>query len=369
MKEDNLLNERPETTDSWLTRDRALTLVLVLMTLIAVYLCYLLVHPFLPALAWALALAVVARPSYDRMAKFIHSNNLAAFITVMLVALLIVAPTVVLTQQLVAQVGEGVRWINKEWAQVEQKLAADDFYEQHPKVEAVVHWFTKGNSPGQDINRVTDLITGQLSQFLSGSFWAMTQLFITLYILFYFMRDHREVVARLRSLVPLSESETDKVFDRVENTVYATLYGTVVVALVQGIVSWFIFFFLNQPAPLLWATLIAFLAIVPVLGPVVVFVPAVGFLLVQEDWPRAAGMTVGGIVVLAIGHFLYPFLVGQRLQLHPVLIFFSFLGGLAVFGAAGLILGPAVLAFTEALVNVWHRRTAEGGNAMRPSQV
>ena len=60
-----------------------------------------------------------------------------------------------------------------------------------------------------------------------------------------------------------------------------------------------------------------------------------------------------------IGHFLYPFLVGQKLRLHPVLVFFAFLGGLAVFGAAGLILGPAVLALTEALVHVWQRRTAD----------
>src|SRR5580698_4879157 len=112
MKDDQILpvgDEIPpleaEPTRGWLSRDRALALVLVLLTLIAVYLCYLLVHPFLSAMAWALALAIVAYPSYERLARRFHSRNLAAAITVTVVALVIIAPTVILAQQLLGQVG------------------------------------------------------------------------------------------------------------------------------------------------------------------------------------------------------------------------------------------------------------------------
>lgn len=188
----------------------------------------------------------------------------------------------------------------------------------------------------------------------------MTELLITLYILFYFIRDHRQGANWLRSLVPLSDRETDEVFARVEDTIHATIYGSVMVALVQGVVGGLLFWAVKLPAPLLWGTLIAVLALVPILGPFVIFIPAALLLALQEDWTRASAVGVGGIVIALIGHFLYPFLVGQRLRLHPVLVFFAFLGGLAVFGAAGLILGPAVLALTEALFHVWQHRTADG---------
>jgi predicted PurR-regulated permease PerM len=115
----------------------------------------------------------------------------------------------------------------------------------------------------------------------------------------------------------------------------------------------------------LWAALTAVLAIVPVLGPSIVWIPAATILALQGDYTKASLLSVGGIVIGLIGHFLYPILVGHRLRLHPVLVFFAFIGGLAVFNIAGLILGPAILALTEALVNVWQRRTADGRPAER----
>jgi predicted PurR-regulated permease PerM len=348
-----------ESGGGWLSRDRALAFVLVLATLIAVYLCYLLIHPFLPAIAWALALAVVAYPGFERLARRIHSKNLAAFITVALVAVVIIAPTVLLAQQLVGQVQEGVGFVNEEI----QSLSREEFVQRHKWLEPAVRWLENSITPGDELNRLAGTATAQLSSFLTGSLWALTQLLITLYILFYFVRDHREGANWLRSLVPLSDRETDEVFARVEDTVYATIYGTVMVALVQGVIGWILFWGLNLPAPLLWGALTAMLALLPILGPFVIYIPATLMLMVQQDWTKATLMAIGGVVIALVGHFLYPFLVGQRLRLHPVLVFFAFLGGLAVFGAAGLILGPAVLALTEALVNVWQRRTAEGGPA------
>ncbi len=338
-------------------------MVLVLVTLIAVYLCYLLVHPFLSAMAWALALAIVAYPSYERLARQFHSQNLAAAVTVAVVALVIIAPTVILAQQLLGQVGEGVDFVKREI----HDLSQEELVKRHPWLDPVVKWIERSNAPNDEVNRIATTVSSQLSSFVSGSLWALTELLITLYILFYFIRDHREGVNWLRSLVPLSDRETDEVFARVEDTVFATIYGSVVVALVQGVVGGLLFWAVGLPAPLLWGALVAVLALIPILGPFVIFIPAVLLLALQEDWPKAVEVGIGGIVIALIGHFLYPFLVGKRLRLHPVLVFFAFLGGLAVFGAAGLILGPAVLALTEALVHVWQRRTAEGGpGELRP---
>jgi predicted PurR-regulated permease PerM len=354
-------SEDAQADTGWFPRERALAMVLVGATVLAVYLCWLLVAPFLSAIAWAVALALVSYPVYDWLRLHVHSKNLAAVITVTLVALVLVAPTVLLAQQLVGQVRDGVHFLNQETRAVPWQ----EYLERYPRLAPAVEWLERSINPGDELNKLAGSATSQLSSFLTGSFWAATQLLMMLYILFYFIRDHRQGIDLLRSLVPLSNPETDEVFARVEDTINATIYGTVIVGLVQGLVGWSLYLMLGLPAPLLWGALTAVLAIVPVFGPSIVWIPAALILALQGAYIKAALITVGGIVIGLIGHFLYPILVGHKLRLHPVLVFFAFLGGLTVFGIAGLILGPAVLALTEALVNVWQRRTADGRPAER----
>ena len=108
MKHNSSETAPPESA-GWLPRERALAMVLVGATVIAVYLCYLLVAPFLSAIAWAVALALVSYPIYDWLRLHVYSRNLAAIITVTLVALVLVVPTLLLAQQLFVQIPKGVR--------------------------------------------------------------------------------------------------------------------------------------------------------------------------------------------------------------------------------------------------------------------
>jgi predicted PurR-regulated permease PerM len=349
----------------WLSRERALAMVLVGFTVLAVYLCWLLVAPFLSAIAWAVALALVSYPVYEWLRLHVHSQNLAACITVALVALVLVAPTALLAQQLAKQAPDGAAFLNENI----REIPWEDYQDRYPRFAPMVELLKRSINPANELNRLASAATSQASSFLTGSFVVATQLLMMLYILFYFIRDHRQGIDLLRSLVPLSNEETDEVFARVEDTINATIYGTVIVGLVQGLVGWALYLLLGLPAPLLWGALTAVLAIVPVLGPSIVWIPAAAILALQGAYVKAALITVGGIGIGLIGHFLYPILVGHKLRLHPVLVFFAFIGGLAVFGIAGLILGPAVLALTEALVNVWQRRTADGRTAERRVEV
>jgi predicted PurR-regulated permease PerM len=199
---------------------------------------------------------------------------------------------------------------------------------------------------------------------VKGSVWMAAELLITFFFLFYFLRDRRAVMKSFRSLVPLSDAETDEVFGRVFDTIYATVYGTIAVALVQGFLGGLIFWWLGLPAPLLWGTVMALLAIVPVLGAFVIWLPAAVFLALEGSWGRALIlMAWGGIVISLIDNWLYPVLVGKRLRIHTVPVFIAIVGGLILFGAAGLILGPVLLAVAVALVEVWQRRTVKGRTA------
>jgi predicted PurR-regulated permease PerM len=339
----------------WLTRERLLVLTLLAATAVAFYLCYLITRPFLSALAWALALAIIAHPLQDWIAQRLRHPNLAAALVVVIVIFAVVVPTLFAAQRVIREAVGGVQAIQTEqekWREV---------IERNPRLDPILRWVERQINLQEAALRAEEALAARASSLVKGSVWMAAELLITFFFLFYFLRDRRVVMKSLRSLVPLSDAETDEVFGRVSDTIFATIYGTIAVALVQGFLGGLIFWWLGLPAPLLWGTVMALLAIVPVLGAFVVWLPAAVFLALEGSWGKAMILVAwGGIVISLIDNWLYPVLVGKRLRIHTVPVFIAIVGGLILFGAAGLILGPVLLAVAVALVEVWQRRTMAG---------
>lgn len=345
------------TNEGWLSRERALVVVLSAATAFAFYLCYRLARPFLPALAWALALAVVAHPLYERIARRIKNANVAAALAVAVVAAALVAPATFVAQRLAREAAAGVQTVRDEIEEGGWRAHVAG----RPRLAPALAWVEGQVDLRGEIQRLADAVTSRVSSFVIGSIRVLAELLITLFALFFFFRDRRSALRALRSLVPLSDAETDEVFARVADTIHATVYGTLVVAVVQGVLGGLMFWWLGLPAPLLWGTVMALLAIVPVLGAFVVWVPAAIYLALAGSWGKALILTAwGGIVVSLVDNLLYPVLVGKRLRLHTLPVFIAIVGGILLFGGSGLILGPVALAVTVALVDVWRRRTAGG---------
>jgi predicted PurR-regulated permease PerM len=139
--------------------------------------------------------------------------------------------------------------------------------------------------------------------------------------------------------------------------VQATLYGTVAVAAVQGTLGGLIFWWLGLPTPLLWGLVMGLLAIIPVLGAFVIWVPAAIFLALDGSWGKALILTGWGAVVIGgIDNLLYPMLVGDRLRLHTIPAFVAIVGGLILFGPSGLLLGPLAVTATVFFLELWQVR-------------
>jgi predicted PurR-regulated permease PerM len=353
-------SEESASHQGWWTREHALVVVLVVATGLLLFLCWQILQPFMGPIAWALALAVVAHPLHARLARWIDKPGLAAGLAVFVIAVAIVAPAIFVGNSLVREATAGVKAIQSsvESGKWREPLARSPWL--NDAVNAIQQ---KGDVGGQLQGMAAD-VGKRVSQAVAGSAWALVELLLTLFVLFYLFRDRRKALDTLRSLVPLSRRETDEVFTRVADTIHATVFGTLVVAAVQGMLGGLMFWWLGLPAPILWGAVMGLLAIVPVLGAFVVWVPAAIFLAASGEWGKAAILAVwGGVVVALIDNLLYPILVGKRLRLHTVPVFFSIVGGLAIFGASGLILGPVVLALTDAILEIWRRRTAYGRTA------
>jgi predicted PurR-regulated permease PerM len=325
------------------------------MIALGIFLCYRLAVPFVSALVWALALAVAFAPFHRWLESKLKRRTLAAAACVLVVGLILVVPATFVGQQLVAQAAKGAELVT---AQVESGAwrraiaARPRFARLADTIEQRV------DLPGA-VQTLATWLTNTAKAVVKGSALQAVDLLLTFYLLFYFLRDRRAALQALRSVSPLSDAEMDRLLARVNDTILATVYGTLTVAAVQGVLGGLMFWWLGLPAPVLWGVVMGLLAVVPVLGAFVVWVPVALFLALAGSWEKALILAVWGMVIVGgIDNLLLPILAGDRMKLHTVLAFMSMVGGVILFGPAGLILGPVVLTVTAVLLEIWRRRTA-----------
>ncbi len=345
----------PEPTSDWGSPIQARALVLMTLTGAGLLLCYGMTAPFIAPLTWALAIAVMSEPLHRKIEARVSRPNLAALLTVLAIMCIVVAPSILLASRLLDTAASAVTMVRE----LVESGAWRTPLDANPITAPLGRWIELNFDLIGLVQAAGSWLTDAATSMLRGSVLRVVELLLTFYVLFYFLRDRLFLLRALRRMLPLSRQELNTIYTQVFDTVHATVYGTLVVAVVQGTLGGLMFWWLGLPAPILWGVVMGALAVVPVLGAFVVWVPAALFLLLAGHEIRALILVLwGAIVVGGIDNLLYPMLVGNRLKLHTVLAFISIVGGLAVFGAAGLILGPVVFTLTRALLHVWIDRNA-----------
>lgn len=340
--------------NDWRTQNHVQTLVLVAATACGIYLCYRLAVPFLPMLTWALALAVLSMRLQRWLESKLKRPSLAAVISVLVIGLIVVVSATFVGQRLVLQAAKGAKHIEAKVTSGEWRRAL----ETQPRLAALADRIERHIDLPGIIKTFATWLSNAAGSIVKGSVFQVAGFCLIFYLLFFFLRDRRAALQSIRSLSPLSEAEMDQLFGRVDDTIYAMIYGTLAVSSVQGLLGGLMFWWLGLSAPLLWGVVMALLAVVPVLGAFVVWFPAALFLVLEGSWERALILILWGMIVIGtVDNLLRPILVGKRLKFHTVLAFLSVVGGLMLFGAAGLILGPVALTVTTELLKVWLSRT------------
>ncbi len=329
------------------------TFVMVVATALGIYLCYRLAVPFLSAITGALALAVLFSAMQRRLEKWFRHSGLAAAVSTLVIALIVVVPATFVGQQLAIQAVKGAKL-------VETKVKTGEWRHQletQPFVASLIDQVESHIDLPEIAKSFTAWLSSTGSVIIKGSLVQLIGIFLTFYLLFFFLRDRDSLLQSLRVLSPLSAAQMNRLYTRVDDTIHATVYGTLAVSSMQGLLGGLMFWFLGLSAPLLWGVMMALLAVVPVLGAFVVWIPAAALLALEGNWYKALILAVWGIFVVGtIDNLMRPLLVGGRLKMHTVLAFLSIVGGLILFGPAGLILGPVGLAITMILLETWPNR-------------
>ncbi|MFM2346516.1 MAG: hypothetical protein RL654_1269 [Pseudomonadota bacterium] len=176
-------------------------------------------------------------------------------------------------------------------------------------------------------------------------FASLLSLALTLYLMFFMLRDGAHLSRRVRQALPLAAEHKSRLIGKFATVVKATVRGSIVVALVQGLLGGLAFMVLGLRAPLLWGALMALLSLLPAVGAGLVWVPAVLWLAADGRIEAAAALVVWGVLVIGLAdNLLRPLLVGKDTRLPDYLVLVSTLGGLSLFGVHGIVLGPAIAA-------------------------
>ncbi len=328
-----------------------LLLLLVLVTLAFAWILW----PFSGAILWATVLAIVFAPLYRRLARVVP-HDLAALATVLIILALVILP-LTLTAASVVEEATGLY----------QKIQSGD-WDFGQVFQQVLDALPAWARDGLDRVGLTDLsaFKGRLSAALvTGSKFIAAQaldigkgtagffvsLAVMLYLLFFFVRDGEALAKRITGAIPLRPEQQRALIGKSTTVVRAMFKGNIFIAAVQGALGGLIFWVLGIHAAVLWGVVMAFLSLLPAVGSAVIWLPVAAYLLATGSvWRGVVLILFGTFVMGLVDNFLRPILVSKDTQMPGYLVLISTLGGIAVFGLNGFVLGPVIAAL---FIAVW----------------
>lgn len=313
--------------------------------------------PFFGPIFWGTALAILFAPLYRRLLAGIGKRrNLAAILTVLLCVAIVILPLALLTSSLIR---EGTLLFQNIQS---RQIDIGGYFQQ---ILSILPGWLTGILERLGLTDIAVLEQKLSANFAQGSQMMLTRAFnlgqntfdfvvafvIMLYLLFFLLRDGNHVAEKIRQAVPLSSDHQRHLFGKFTTVLRATVKGNIVVAVTQGVLGGGIFWVLSIQGPILWGVVMAFLSLLPAVGAALIWAPvAVYFLVTGAIWKGVTLIAFGVLVIGLVDNVLRPILVGKDTQMPDYVVLISTLGGLALFGLTGFVLGPVIAAL---FIAVW----------------
>lgn len=314
------------------------------------YLAYRILEPFVMPLAWAAVLAMCAYPLFGKIEPRLGATRSAAVSTTA-VALLIILPALLIALALLKEAAMALSALQSVTLNIqghEKLMGAWRWMQEHLPLPPVDQIKARLMTLAAQL---TALLASQAGSILQDTSVFLLKLFVTLFALFFFLRDSKALGVSVRRVLPFEEKSKEHLISLTRDLVFASTTTTLAVALAQGIAGGVGFAILGLPAPVFWGVVMGVCALLPMFGTALVWVPAAIWLAVTGDWVRALILLGIGIgIVGMLDNILRPALMSGRSSMNGLLIFISLLGGVSAFGFIGLVLGPVVAAVVTSIL-------------------
>jgi predicted PurR-regulated permease PerM len=333
--------------------------LLGLLALGLFFACILLL-PFADTLILAVMVAALSHPIYAFFLKKLRGREaLSSLIVLLFVCILVVLPLTLLIGGLISQmrysVVAGTAWLSGGNLDTIFTSYLNPLFDWISE-EAPFLGVTAESAKADILNaarRAGQKLIGLSANFVGQTLTFGMHFLLFLVALFFFLKDGSGMIAHLKQLTPLREKQMERIIENLRTVSKSVLLGGFLVAALQGLVGGIGLAIVGIPA-LFWGTVMAFTAFVPVVGPSLVWIPAVLVLLFHDEWKSALFLAVWcSLLVSSIDTFLRPFLMRDSSGVPALFLFFAILGGIQVFGILGLFYGPIILAFAVVMLNIY----------------
>ncbi|HET9402484.1 MAG TPA: AI-2E family transporter [Candidatus Acidoferrales bacterium] len=332
-------------------RERVSTLLFYAAIVALAYLVYRVFEPFLVPLAWAVILVVLFYPLQERYERKWGKSRAAALNTFAVTCVLIL-PALALGTMFVHQMiqaASGIAtayqagkmdWLNDAWQWLAQH-AGESGVDLPSLLQKAGGWL--GSNAAEVLGNV-----------LSHTAGFLFDLFVTVFAMFFFFRDADMFMTEIRGLMPFDRAQSDRMLARAQELIIATMLTSLIIAAVQGAIGGVGFAIAGIGTAVFWGVMMAFCSLIPVVGSTLIWGAAAIWLVASGHWGKAIVLVaICGGLMGSVDQFLRPILLSGRTQLNTLFIFISVLGGIAVFGVLGIVLGPVVVATFAGLLEAY----------------
>lgn len=316
---------------------------------------YFLMKPFLVAVLVAFVISQLFKGWYLRAKRALRSKSLGSLATCFVIILLIFVPLFIVSGLIVAEANQLFRTIQENGIQ-EKILSASlnipllNLNISNAELQSIIG--TDQFAQGLKNTGVFLLELARTTYQQTSNFLFMT--LVMFFSLYYFFKDGDKLLKKMMELSPLRNSQEKLLVEKFISISRATLKGTLVIAIVQGLMTAILFWATGVKSPVLWGLGAAIVSLIPLIGPVLIWLPVgIVMILLGFVWQGIVILAIGGLVISLVDNFLRPALVSGDTSLHPLLVFLSTLGGLAMFGLPGFLLGPVIIVLFVTLLHIY----------------
>ncbi len=342
----------------------------LLMTLIVSAIFVTMIRGFLMAILLGAIFSGLLYPFHTRLTKKIGGRQaLSSIITLILFVFIIILPlggvlVLVVEQAINASqtIGPSIKENLGDQSTLLDRIneipVVQQFFPDHEKFLATLEGLIAG---------VGKFVINNLGHISSGAINFIFDFFVMLFTMYYFLIYGKNYLAWMLYMLPLKSEQENLLLSKFTTVTRATLKGTFVIGLIQGAMGGVAMWIAGIPNTLFWGVIMAVFSIVPAVGPAIVWLPAGLFLLVTGEVVAGTGLILFGAIVIGnIDNLIRPKLVGKEAELPDLMIFFGTLGGLALFGASGIIIGPVIAAL---FITLWEIYGATYSDSLDPSSL
>ena len=344
-----------------LSHERLQTIYFTILLLIFGALSFTVLFNFLIVLLLAYVTAMLVLPVYERFVDYAEKKkylrrfaaSFAALITVIMLIIVVITPISLLLSKVLSDARgfyNNITTIGVSFDSISTDIQ-DRLSIYIPDIK-------------QKLDGIGGAVSGffvqNIGNFFSGTFDIILKTFLFILALFYFLKDKKDFVKLYQDMSPLPKADDEKIFASVKQSVRAIMLGSLVVALAQGVATGIGFALFGVPNPFFLGSIAAFMALIPSIGPALVWIPAAIYLYVTGGDTSFAwlGQVIWGVTAVGlIDNFLGPLVINKGIQIHPLFILLSVIGGIAVFGPEGFLFGPLVLSIFVSIATVWRSKS------------